>query len=65
MTTKNELVELLVTVERLRKEKYPELPEGLVAQIIRLEDQYFDERTLVQRNIERLIDNQVSQGIEE
>lgn len=65
MTKKNELGELLATIERLRKEKYPELSENLVAQIIELEDQLLDERTLVRTRIEKLVDAELSEGRED
>lgn len=59
---RNDLKELLDVVERLRNERYPTLSADLVAQILVLEDQYFEERDLARRAVERLVDEHLKQG---
>jgi hypothetical protein len=60
--TGNNISEMLTIIKTLREQQFPDLPEEIVLEIVKLEERYFDNRPEVRNRIERLVDAILQQG---
>lgn len=56
MTSKVEVTELIGVLEKIRQEKYPDVPEQLIKDIVENEFEMQDDRTQARKVTKRLID---------
>ena len=56
MATTNEN-ELITTIQELRREKFPDLPEELVTEVLKVEAEYVEDRNEAFSRISRLIEH--------
>lgn len=54
--------DLLVTIENLRKEKYPELPKELVEKILNIEADSREERSDISKKVEKVVESYLDKG---
>lgn len=52
--------DLLRTLEKLREEEYPSIPEELVQEIVEIENDFVEDRNEAQRRIDDLVDSYLS-----
>ena len=57
MKTNVEVEELIGVLEKIRKEKYPEIPESLIRDIVANEFEQQDDRAQARRGTKKLIDD--------
>lgn len=57
MMNRVEVEELLKTLEKLRAEKYPEIPAELIKDIVNAQFEHQDDTTLGSRETKKLIDD--------
>ena len=55
--TKSDIDDLIETVQKLRIEKYPDIPAALVNKIIEAEAKFIDNRVEASRNVAAIIDD--------
>lgn len=51
-----EVEELIGVLEKIRREKYPDIPESLIREIVRTEFEQQDDRAQARKNTKKLID---------
>ena len=52
----DDLEDLLKVAETLREQEYSEIPAAIIENVIRLEENFFDERPIAKKRIEQLVD---------
>lgn len=57
----DELEDLVTTLEEIREEKYPEIPDGLVRQIVEIEFDSIDERSQAQSQVRDVIESHLEE----
>jgi hypothetical protein len=54
MTTENELIE---TIQKLREEKFPDLPKELVTEILKIESEFVEDRNEAFNRISHIVED--------
>ena len=55
------LDDILTTIEKIRTEQFPEIPQELVRQIIEIEAKSVDDERFLMRQINQLVDNYIDE----
>ena len=59
---RNSIEDLLITVEEIRSERYPNIPKDLVEKILLLEAEAVEERTDILKKISKIVEESLNGG---